>query len=86
MDSPSRYWQRGHRGTYYPYVQNTMPKHVFEGCKRFIHLVDNKISRPSKGSTQYDPLFKFRKLMEVVKSQINKNWMAEERGYVLMKA
>ena len=60
-------------------MQNTMPKHVFEGCRRFIHLVDNKIIRPNKDSTNYDPLYKCRKLMETVKYKMNKNWIAGEK-------
>ena len=76
-ESARCYWRRMHWGTYTPYIQNTMSKHVFEACRRFIHLVDNKIPRPKKGTPLYDPLFKCRKLMEKVMHTMTKKWIAD---------
>ena len=78
-DSPVHYWRRMHRGTYAPFIQNTMSKHVFESCRRFLHLTNNKISNVKKGSAMYDPLYKCRKLMEKIMDRMVVNWIAGEK-------
>ena len=42
-EPPTSYWEPLPYGTYAPFIQNTFPKHVWESCRRFIHLSDNKI-------------------------------------------
>ena len=78
-DSPVHYWQRMHRGTYAPFIQNTMPKHVFESCRRFVHLADNTLPKAKKGTPNYDPIYKCRRLMKKVMDKMIINWIAGER-------
>ena len=78
-ESPSAYWKPLPSGTYAPFIQNTFPKHIWEACRRFIHLADNRKNRPKKGSPNYDPIFKCRKLMEKIMDRMVKNWIAGEK-------
>ena len=78
-DSPVQYWQPMHRGTYAPFIQNLMPKHVFEACRRFIHLSDSSLPKAKKGTKNYDPIYKCRKLMKKVMDEMVCNWIAGER-------
>ena len=41
IESPRSYWRKMYHGTYTPFIQNTMSKHVSESCRRFIHLLEN---------------------------------------------
>ena len=58
---------------------NTFPKHLFELCRRFVHLVDNTASRPKKCTENYDPIFKCRKLMERIMNIMTILWIAGVR-------
>ena len=50
-------YRRPPHGIRLPYVQNAMPRNVFEFARRYIHFYDNT-KRVAKGLPGYDALYK----------------------------
>ena len=56
-----------------------MPKHVFESCRRFVHLADNTHPKAKKGTPNYNPIYICRKLIKKVMEKMIINWIAGEK-------
>ena len=74
----SCYWGPLPYGTYTSFILNTFTNNVCESCGKFIHLVENSASRPKKGTANYDPIFKCRKLMERIMNKMTILWISGE--------
>jgi hypothetical protein len=60
------------------FIQNTMPKNAFIFLRNYLHFSRTK-DQKSSGQRGYDPLFKVRRIINMLMGRIRSVWIAGDR-------
>ena len=72
------YWDTKHSNTSTPYFSSIMSRNTFQLISRFLHCSDNTSDQAKRDSPNYDPLHKFRLLLDSLNSGCKRYYVPKQ--------